>query len=55
MAKFTYYENGFEEIFTIPDLMQIFNTCIDASQKTQGTTFDSWLYDMERMNLLTRL
>ena len=54
MKKFKYYENGTEETFTIEQIKQMFNDVVDNEQKKQGTTFKTWLEEMERMQIFIR-
>jgi len=51
---FKYYENGYEQIFTPRKIYRMFNTLVDADHKAQGTTFTSWLAEMEKMQILVR-
>jgi len=43
---FAFYENGTKEVFTFSQLEQIFINDIDAEQKENGTTFETWFYEM---------
>lgn len=54
MEKFKYYENGSEETFTLEQVKQIFQDVVDDAQKEQGTTFETWLDEMEHMQILIR-
>ena len=53
--KFVYYENGHEEVFTFNELKKLFKNEVDERQKSQGTTFDTWLDEMLKMQILIRL
>ena len=55
MNKFKYYENGSEETFTLEQVKQMFCDMVDDTQKKQGTTFETWLDEMERMQILNRI
>lgn len=51
---FKYYENGLEQTFTYRKLYRLFQTVVDKGQKEQGTTFESWLSEMGKMQILIR-
>ena len=51
---FKYYEDGNEKKVSVRKVYRMFNTLVDDSQKKQGTTFTSWLAEMEHMQILTR-
>lgn len=51
---FKYYEDGREQTFRIRKVYRLFQTMVDADQKAQGTTFTSWLSEMEKMQILNR-
>ena len=55
MDKFTYYEDGRGVIYTIPQVKSLFCDLVDDTQKSQGTTFEMWLYEMEKMQILNRI
>lgn len=55
MANFAYYEDGNTKIYTMQELQCLFCALVGQDQKSNGTTFDSWLYEMERMQILNRL
>lgn len=48
-----YYENGKDERYTQSDLERYFeNSSGLQEQKEQGTDFESWLNEMENMQIL---
>lgn len=48
-----YYEEGKEEIFARADLLEYFSSAPGLQeQKSQGTDFESWLSEMEHMQIL---
>lgn len=50
---YLYYEGGMKETLTESQLLHYFNT--DENMKEQiadGITFDSWIYDLLRMQIL---
>lgn len=51
---FKYYEEGSEKKISLRKAYRIFNTLVDEKQKAQGTTFTSWLAEMEHMQILVR-
>lgn len=51
---FKYYEDGWEQTFTFRKVYRLFQTMVGPGQKTQGTTFASWLLEMEHMQILAR-
>ena len=51
---FKYYENGYEQKISFRKAYRMF-TLVDADQKAQGTTFTSWLAEMEHMQILNRI
>ena len=53
MKMFKYYEDGLEKILTFRKVYRMFSL-IPAYQKVQGTTFTSWLSEMEKMQILIR-
>lgn len=53
-TTFLYYEDGKEEKFSMRDVYRMFVTSVDQEQKDQGTTFQSWLDEMEHMQILNR-
>lgn len=53
MTIWNYYENGKQEKHTLRDLEDYFeNSAGLQEQKDQGTDFESWLNEMERMQIL---
>ena len=54
MQKFAYYENGKKEVFTLEQVKRLYDVIVDNEQKQSGTTFDLWLEEMERMQILIR-
>lgn len=55
MSKYAYYENGKAEIFTETKLKELYHTLVDDNQKRQGTTFSTWLVEMENMQILNKI
>jgi len=52
---FKYYEEGTVKTITMRKAYRIFTTSIDDNQKAQGTTFTSWLSEMEHMQIFNRV
>ena len=48
---FAFYENGIKEVFTLSQLEQIFINEVDVEQKENGTTFETWFYEMLQMQI----
>lgn len=47
------YEDGIEQVFSLPDLQAYFNKTPELDeQKKSGTDFASWLEEMEHMQIL---
>lgn len=55
MAKFAYYEDGDISFFTMPEVKRLYCALVGQDQKKNGSTFDSWLYEMEHMQILNRI
>lgn len=55
MAKFAYYEDGNEKIYTMQELGFLFCALVGQDQKNNGTTFSLWLAEMEHMQILNRI
>lgn len=55
MKKFAYYEEGNETIYTESEVKELYNTLVDDNQKSQGTTYESWLQEMIHMQILNIL
>lgn len=55
MQKFAYYENGKTEVFTLSDVELFYELSVDNEQKQSGTTFETWLAEMEHMQILNRM
>lgn len=53
--KYAYYEDGRKEILSLRDVYRMFNTKVDNDQKANGTTFQSWLNEMEKMQILNKI
>lgn len=51
---FKYYEDGQVKQFSFKKVYRMFITLVDENQKSQGTTFTSWLDEMEHMQILVR-
>ena len=52
---FIYYEDGRADKITMRKVYRMYCIMVDAEQKAQGTNFISWLYEMERMQILNRV
>lgn len=50
--RYICYENESREVYTISELHKIFDTEVDEEQKENGTTFDLWLAEMIKMQIL---
>lgn len=55
MAKFAYYEDGNARFFTMPEVRRMYNALVGQDQKNNGTTFDLWIDEMEKMQILNRI
>jgi hypothetical protein len=55
MANFAYYEDGNAKIFSMQEVHCLFCDLVGQDQKNNGTTFETWLDEMERMQILNRL
>ena len=55
MANFAYYEDGNAKIYTMQEVRCLFCALVGQDQKNNGTTFETRLYEMERMQILNRL
>lgn len=54
-VRFKYYEDeGRVKTFTMKKIYRMFCVMIDEEQKKEGTTFLSWLSEMEKMQILLR-
>lgn len=53
--KFAHYEEGKKKVFTMAKAYRRFVVDVDAEQKEQGTTFESWLHEMIRYQILNIL
>lgn len=51
---FIYYEDGKTDKIMMRKAYRMYYVMVDAEQKAQGTNFISWLYEMERMQILNR-
>ena len=49
---FIYYEDGKTDKITMRKAYRMYCIMVDVEQKAQGTNFISWLYEMERMQIL---
>lgn len=54
IAMFKHYEDGREQTFSFRKVYRLFQVTVDTNQKAQGTTFTSWLAEMEHMQILVR-
>ena len=52
---FNYYENGKIETLSARKVYRLYTIAVDDEQKANGTTFYSWLYEMEKMQILNRM
>ena len=52
---FKYYEDGHEKKVTFRKAFRMFTTLVDNEQKAQGTTFSSWLSEMEKLQIFIRI
>ena len=52
---FKYYENGTDKTITFRKAYRMFTVMVDDNQKAQGTTFESWLSEMEKLQILIRI
>ncbi len=53
-TRYVYYEDGRKEIFSMRDVYRMFKTKVDNNQKANGTTFQSWLDEMKKMQILIK-
>ena len=51
---FKYYEDGKIKRISFCKVYRMFVALVDENQKSQGTTFTSWLSEMEHMQILVR-
>ena len=51
---FKYYEDGNTKKIPFRKAYRMFTILVDENQKAQGTTFTSWLAEMEHMQILVR-
>lgn len=51
---FNYYENGKIETLSARKVYRLYTIAVDDERKANGTTFNSWLYEMEKMQILNR-
>lgn len=51
---FKYCEDGYVKKVTFRKAYRMFITLVDENQKAQGTTFTSWIAEMEHMQILVR-
>lgn len=54
-VRFAYYEDWKKQVFSMRDVYRQYCTMIDEEQKAEGTTFCSWLAEMEHMQILNRI
>lgn len=55
MANFAYYEDGNEKIFSMQEVRHLYRSLVGQDQKNSGTTFSTWLAEMEKMQILNRI
>ena len=49
---FIYYEEGKMQKISMRKAYRLFCTLVSEDQKQQGTTFSTWLEEMQRMQIL---
>lgn len=49
---YLYFENGYKQKISMRKAYRLFSTIVDDNQKSQGTTFTTWMKEMERMEIL---
>lgn len=54
-AYFMYYEEGRPQRISMRKAHKLYLTQVDQEQKRAGTTFDAWLYDMQRSGLFIKI
>lgn len=55
MNRFKYYEDeGKTKIFPYKKVYRMFQIIVDNNQRKEGTTFTSWLSEMEKMQILIK-
>lgn len=54
-VRFTYYEDGKKQVLSMRDVYRQYRTMVDEEQKAEGTTFRSWLSEMEHMQILNKI
>ena len=52
---FKYYEDGTDKTITFRKAYRMFTAMVDDNQKEQGTTFSSWLSEMEKLQIFIRI
>ena len=52
---FKYYEDGTDKTITFRKAYRMFTVMVDNDQKAQGTTFTSWLSEIEHLQILIRV
>ena len=52
---FKYYEDGTDKTITFRKVYRMFTTLVDNDQKAHGTTFTSWLSEMEKLQIFIRI
>lgn len=50
--SYFYHEDVKTKRLTMHDVYRMFITSVDDNQKNQGTTFQSWIDEMEHMQIL---
>lgn len=53
-TSFFCYENGRKQRLFMRDVYRMYDRTVDQNQKDQGTTFESWLDEMEKMQILIK-
>lgn len=52
---YRYYEEGKERIISNRKAYRMFAVMVDDNQKGQGTTFESWLSEMEKLQIFVKM
>lgn len=52
---YMYYEEGRPQRISMRKAYRLYLTQVDQEQKRAGTTFDAWLYDMQRSGIFVKI
>ena len=52
---FAYYEDGKKQLLSIRDTYRMFRIMVNDEQKFQGTTYQSWMDEMQKFQILNKL